>query len=169
MITAMKPLPTFLHVCNYLLQEENRQLHTTKMEAAKVTTSKGAPAGVKQPTPQALSHKNSNKSQKRRKHSYGPPTMSANSSQGSTKPAPTAQYNPWTGLVQAWPFLHWHPVTSGLLGTHPPLPHQALLAAAPGLASTPYFDNPAPVSMMPVMNLFFANASTPPAMAMASL
>jgi hypothetical protein len=47
----MKPLPTFLHVRNYLLQEENRQLHTAKMEAAKVTTSKGAPAGVKQPTP----------------------------------------------------------------------------------------------------------------------
>jgi hypothetical protein len=52
-ITAMKQLPSFLHVRNYLLQEENRQLHTTKMEEAMAliaTSSKGASVAPKQPS-----------------------------------------------------------------------------------------------------------------------
>jgi hypothetical protein len=50
---------------------------------------------------------------------------------------------------------------------HPSLPHEALLAAAPGLASTPYYDNLASATMAPTMNLFLSNTSTPLGLPMA--
>jgi hypothetical protein len=106
-ITAMKPLPSFLHIRNYLFQKENCQLHTAKMEAATAlmaTSSKGALAAPKQPSlappPSSSSpSENNNKSQKLRKQSDIIPVVVDNSSQASTKSTPPAQYNPWTGLV----------------------------------------------------------------------
>jgi hypothetical protein len=80
---------------------------------------------------------NNNNRRKKRKQSNGHDAPSGNSASGSNKLVPG---HPWTGMVQAWPMLHWCPTTSGLLGMHPPLPHQALLAAAPGSASTTNFN-----------------------------
>jgi hypothetical protein len=73
----------------------------------------------------------------------------------------------WLGTVQAWSLQQWRPATSGLLGVHPPLPHQALLAAAPGSMSTPYYDNSASTTIQPALNLFLGNTSTPPSLPMA--
>jgi hypothetical protein len=49
----------------------------------------------------------------------------------------------------------------------PPLPHQALLDAAPGSASTPYYDHLASTTMHPALNPFLGNTSTPPGLPMA--
>jgi hypothetical protein len=174
-ITAMKLLPSFLHVRNYLLQEENHQLHTAKMEATMAlmaTSSKGTPATPKQPSsvpaPSSSSlNKHNNKSQKWLKQSDDNPVAFDNSSQASTKSAPLAQYNPWTDLVQAWPLQQWRPATSGLLGVRPPLPYQALLVAAPRSALTLYYDNSAFTIMQPALNPFLDNTSTPPGLPMA--
>jgi hypothetical protein len=175
MITAMKPLPSFLHVRNYLLQEETHRLHTAKMEAATTLmaiSSKSTPTAPKQsslapPRPSSSPNKNNNKSRKRRKQSDDTLAVAGTSSQASTKSTPTAQYNPWTGLVQAWPLLQWRPATLGLLGTCPPFHHQALLAAAPGSASGPYYGNSASVTMALAMNSFFGNTAPPPGLPMA--
>jgi hypothetical protein len=50
---------------------------------------------------------------------------------------------------------------------HPPLPHQALLTAAPGSTSAPYYDNSASTTMQPALNPFLGNTSTPPSLPMA--
>jgi hypothetical protein len=102
---------------------------------------------------------NNNNRRKKRKQSNGHDAPSGNSASGSNKLVPG---HPWTGMVQAWPMLHWCPTTSGLLGMHPPLPHQALLAAAPGSASTTNF-NPSAAGFYSS----FGNASAPPGLAMA--
>jgi hypothetical protein len=59
------------------------------------------------------------------------------------------------------------PSALGLLGVRPPLPHQVLLVAAPGLASAPYYDNSASTTMQPALNPFLGNTSTPPGLSMA--
>jgi hypothetical protein len=127
----MKLLPSFLHISNYLLEEENRQLHTAKMEVATTlmaTSSKGALASPKlsstaSPPLSSSPNKNNNKSRKWRKQFDGTLAATGNNSQASTKSTTPAQYNPGTGFVQAWPLLQWHPVTSGLLGARPLPPH----------------------------------------------
>jgi hypothetical protein len=143
-LTVAKPLPSFLFVRNYLLQDENRQFHTAKMEAATTlmaTTNKGAPATSKPPTPPGSSppsappamngNNNNNNRRKKLKQSNGRDAPSGNSASGSNKPVTG---HPWIGMVQAWPMLHWCPVTSGLLGMRPPLPPTSILLR---LASTP--------------------------------
>jgi hypothetical protein len=60
MLTATKPLSSFLFVRNYLLQDENRQFHTAKMEAATTlmaTTNKGASTTSKPLAPLGSLHR----------------------------------------------------------------------------------------------------------------
>jgi hypothetical protein len=72
-ITAFKPLPSFLFIRNYLLQDEHRQNHTSKMEAASalMATASTGMGGSKQshslvPTPGPSSSLTSSKNNSRK-------------------------------------------------------------------------------------------------------
>jgi hypothetical protein len=146
-INAMHPLPSFLWVHNYLLQEETRMDRTHKMEAANAllaagsapstgaagaallaTTATGAAGAtnVSKPpsTPPGFSPtKNGNERKKKRKQSDGKPRGHSGSAPSNLAPPQfgwTAP-NPWTGVVQAWPVPlgTWRPPAAP--GARPPV------------------------------------------------
>jgi hypothetical protein len=130
-LTARKPLPSFLFSRDYLLQEEARQLHTAKMEAASALVAGSSstpptwppvrpplpPAPMGQTPPPSTSNKNVGKNNnKKRKDNDNKKLMSSSPSGGAPLPPWSASFNPWTGVVQAWPLLIWLPFAPGLLG-----------------------------------------------------
>jgi hypothetical protein len=112
--------PQLFSLRNYLLQDERRQNHTTKMEAASafVATASTGTDGFKQsgtpaptPAPSLSLTPPKNNSCKRRKQTGGSSGSSSTPVAASTKnsqPTPTggAPHNPWTGFVQARPMMH---------------------------------------------------------------
>jgi hypothetical protein len=125
-LTARKPLPTFLFTRGYLLQEEAHQKHTAKMEAvfalvAGTTpvppTWPPVPPQVPTPPPSYSPSKNSDKNNNKKCNANdNKKTSSPSTGMHAATPPWSTSFNPWTGLVQAWPLPIWHPYVSGLLG-----------------------------------------------------
>jgi hypothetical protein len=131
------PPPSFLYVRNYLLQDESRQAHTAKMEAATALLARAKSSSTQPPkgatnnkTPSAPifspSKNNSNKNKKRksndgvaRPHANGEPGPQKSQAGGAPQATWGAATNPWTGLVQAWQMPLWRPQGPGLLGPRP--------------------------------------------------
>jgi hypothetical protein len=108
-LTTCKSLPSFLFACGYLLQEESRQSHTTKMEAASALvagTSSTPPARPPLPPPAStppatyLSSKNSSKNNnKKRKANDNKKIPSPATSNNAPAPMWSSSFNSWTGVV----------------------------------------------------------------------
>jgi hypothetical protein len=112
-LTAHKSLPTFLFTRDYLLQEEARQKHTAKMEATSALVAgttfmlpawppvpPQAPTSPPSHSPSKNSGKNNNK---KRKANDNKKILSPSLGTNVVLPPWSVLYNPWTGLVQAWP------------------------------------------------------------------
>jgi hypothetical protein len=134
LLIARKPLPSlFTH--DYLLEEEARQLHTTKMEAtsALLTGSSStpparplvrpplppAPTGPAPPTSSANKNGGGKNNNKKRKDNDNKKLPSSSPSGGAPLPLWSTPFNPWTGVVQVWLMPIWCPSAPGLLGLHP--------------------------------------------------
>jgi hypothetical protein len=144
-LTARKPLPTFLYIRDYLLQDKVRQAHTAKMEAASTllaTNSSAASvpqqASVKPPASYSP-NKKQNPNNKKGKQNGGKKKTSNNNGGSGTPPSSDniasqaswgPGYNPWTGMVQAWLMPIWRPSGQGLLGPQPPNFQQAMMASS---------------------------------------
>ncbi|WVZ50486.1 hypothetical protein U9M48_001732 [Paspalum notatum var. saurae] len=152
-LTSQKPPPSFLFTRSYLLQEETRIRNSRKLAAATALLAANASAkgGTPQPPPPAaanvatnqqtsnnpLASGGGNDRRKKRKKTDGhEQTASTPSGSGARPPsappgaAPwTSMYNPWTGMVQAWPVPTWRPPAQGVLGPRPTaVPQQAMMA-----------------------------------------
>jgi hypothetical protein len=122
-LTTRKPLPTFLFTRDYLLQEEARQKHTTKVEvvSALVTGTTSVPSAWLPMPPQVQAppystSKNSGKNNNKKcKANDNKKISSPSTGTNVTMPPWLAPYNPWTGLVQAWSA----PIRACLLGPRP--------------------------------------------------
>jgi hypothetical protein len=144
-----KPLPSFLFVRDYLLQEESRQCHTTKMEVASAlvvgTTSTPSARPPLPPQAPALpatysSSKNSVKNNNNKKRKAKDNKKIHSLATGTSAPSPpwSTSFNPWTGVVQVLPLLIWRPSAPGLLGPRPGNVQQPTFTAS---SFQPYVNN----------------------------
>ncbi|XP_062213834.1 uncharacterized protein LOC133914863 [Phragmites australis] len=151
-LTSKLPPPTFLYTRSYLLQDETRQVHTAKMEAATALLAAGSASAALStgaaPTPTTPSFTpsktNHTPSKKKRKQSdvriRGPHGGISSSTPAASQVPWALAYNPWTGVVQAWPLPQWRSAGSWILGTRPGVPaHSAMMASTPLFV----FNNPA--------------------------
>jgi hypothetical protein len=139
-LTTCKSLPSFLFARDYLLQEESRQSHTTKMEALSALvagTSSTPPARPPLPPPAStppatyLSSKNSSKNNnKKRKANDNKKIPSPATSNNAPAPMWSSSFNSWTGVVYAWPLPIWSPSAPGLLGPQPENVQESALTAS---------------------------------------
>jgi histone deacetylase 1/2 len=159
-LSGRDPPPSFLFTRSYLLQEERRKRHTRKMEAATALLAAGTAnnnaSNTASNTPPAGSASGGRRP--RGKKSVGRARSGNNAApRPNAPPAPSApqwghSYNPWTGVVQAWPLQQWRPPTTGVLGPRP--------GAAPPQAMTASSDSSLGVS---TTNPFISNSPQPPA------
>ncbi|XP_062233324.1 uncharacterized protein LOC133930646 [Phragmites australis] len=140
-ITSKQPPHTFLSARSHLLLEELYDSQYTKMAANQALV---ATAGARPPTPTSVvntstehgSQSGSGNSSSggnrglRRGRGRGSGNTGGPSGAGPTPPRPpfspspwTAGFNPWTGMVQAWPMTFRAPGT-GVLGPRPATPPQ---------------------------------------------
>ncbi|XP_039787634.1 uncharacterized protein LOC120654143 [Panicum virgatum] len=136
---AQKPPPTFIETCSYLRKEETHIAHSLKMEAQTALMAAGSNSSVpKPPSPTPSSPPSNGGGARRKKRKAGDKNRASGSTSTPTSrsPAPgtpfapqwASAYNPWTGVVQAWPINSWRP---GVLGVCPgAAPPQALTAFA---------------------------------------
>ncbi|RLM87259.1 YEATS domain-containing protein 2-like [Panicum miliaceum] len=149
-ITSKFPPHTFMSARSYLLLEEIQLQHDAKMEAGQAFLAGHGGSGTSSGSTDNSNNSRSKSKNKRRGHGYGSSSSgpSANPGNGGgggpqqrpqLSAAPWSQgYNPWTGLVQAWPVPFRAP-GAGLLGPRPPFSaqqamtahHQASLPAPP--------------------------------------
>ncbi|XP_072146630.1 uncharacterized protein [Setaria viridis] len=137
-----KPPPSFLYTRNYLLQEEKRIEHSRKVEAQMallIATSASSP--TKPPPSSPTSSPSNGGGRKKWKASDHKNRSSGSGSNNSPRPSMTTStlasspqwafaYNPWTGVVQAWP------LRPGVLGPGPSTaPTQARMALGTPSAS----------------------------------
>ena len=151
----MSPPPTFLYTKSYLLQEEHRIRHSLQMEAQTAllagTTNPTAPKPVAPaPSPSSGSNHGANDRRKKRKASdgrnrqnnaasQGVPPGGQNMHPGAAPPPWASAYNPWHGVVQAWPMNAWRPSILGSRpGVSPPQAMAALSAPTPTMDSNYY-------------------------------
>ncbi|XP_066323507.1 uncharacterized protein [Miscanthus floridulus] len=147
-LSTMTPPPTFLYTKSYLLQEEHRIKRSLEMEAqttllaaqdtdSSTTVNKAAPAPrPPSPAPASTTPSGGGGDRRKKRKADNRNRQSAPSSQPShTAPPPpqwASSYNPWQGVVQAWPLNSWRP---GLLaprpGASPPFAMTALAAPPP--------------------------------------
>ncbi|WVZ74824.1 hypothetical protein U9M48_022951 [Paspalum notatum var. saurae] len=131
-LTLRKRLPSFLKARSKLQLEEHRLAESEKVQAAAAlfaqaqtggkssTPSPGATSSQTSSTttPPAPPQPNSSKKKKKKSASYSAPPPPA-----STPPAFWPNVNPWTGMVQSWPFhAPQRPASSpgaGVLGPRP--------------------------------------------------
>ncbi|XP_012701402.1 uncharacterized protein LOC105914383 [Setaria italica] len=159
-IGAMNPIPSFLWVHSYLLQEERRMDRTHEMEDANALLATGSnssstatafvamgsstevpfkPPSSTTTTPPAFSlTKGGNDLKKRHKQSDGKNRSNASPTLPNLTAPPQANwgsvYNPWTGVVQAWPMppANWRGPNTGILGNRPGAPSHAMMVSTPG-------------------------------------
>lgn len=154
-ITAKFPPHTFMSARSFLLLEELGEEHDAKNDAAQALAA-GHSSDSKQSSSGESSSANSNASASppgTGSASFGAPRVrsrnrcrgrgSGAANNGGYAPrAPagqpwTAGYNPWTGMVQAWPMPFRAP-GAGVLGPRPPVqPQQAMAATQMYAPSTP--------------------------------
>ncbi|RLN43044.1 hypothetical protein C2845_PM01G14150 [Panicum miliaceum] len=166
---AQRPPPTFLYTRSYLMQEEKRIEHSMKMEAQTALLAAGSTSNFSKPPtpPQPPSQPPSGGNDRRKKRkaydsrNRGPNNGASGNGNGNgsrphTSPSPSApphwasSYNPWTGVVQAWPLNAWRPQQPSVLGSRPGVsPPQAMAVLS---APTPPADNfsyPGNTSLVP--------------------
>ena len=133
-ITSKRPPHTFLSARSFLALEELQMAHDDKLEAGHALLAAhdghGTPGqSSSSPGRSGSGSRQKNKSKPRNKKSSGSGGYSGNPQQqqpprpASPAPSWTAGYNPWTGLVQAWPVPFRAPA-AGVLGPRPPFPQQ---------------------------------------------
>jgi hypothetical protein len=122
-LSGKEPTPTFLYTRSYLLQEENRKRHTRKMEAATALLAAGSasskPVNSTTNTSSTGTGGGDRRKQEKGKKHDGRARSGANDAPrqpSSGAPQWGTSYNPWTGVVQAWPLQQWRPPTTGVLG-----------------------------------------------------
>lgn len=148
-IKAKFPPHTFMSARSFLVLEELSDQQDAKAEANHAlvashgNTSSNSTSGTSDAPSGSSGNRNKNKHQKRGRGSGGTSSFPNNGGiggRGGGQPsgAPwAAGYNPWTGLVQAWPMPFRAP-GAGILGPRPPFqPQQAMTAAhQPPLSSS---------------------------------
>jgi hypothetical protein len=128
-ITSKFPPHTFMSARSYLLLEEIQLNHDNKVESGHALY---AGHGGSTTTSDASSPRSKGKNKKRGRYggtTGGGSTLTpdGSGSQQRGQPSPwAAGYNPWTGLVQAWPMPFRAP---GPLGPRPPFQAQQALMA----------------------------------------
>ncbi|KAF8780514.1 hypothetical protein HU200_001642 [Digitaria exilis] len=145
---------TFMSARSYLLLEEVQLAHDDKVEAGQAfTATHGPPAdqGSSNSASDGGTPKPKQKNKRRFKgynNSHGSSSGNNGGGHGGGGGAPprppsapwAAGYNPWTGLVQAWP-MPFRPPSSGVLGPRPPFQAQQAMFAQQAPAAPPSGDN----------------------------
>ncbi|XP_025812997.1 uncharacterized protein LOC112890298 [Panicum hallii] len=123
-ISTTNPPPTFLYARSFLLQEEQYLELTHKMEAATALVAAGSSSTTGGKYKQASSttsapatfspSKSGSDRKKKHKQSDGrnrnnTSTAAPQQPAGHSFPSWGLAYNPWTGVVQAWPMPQWCP------------------------------------------------------------
>ncbi|XP_062224693.1 uncharacterized protein LOC133923398 [Phragmites australis] len=184
-ITAKFPPHTFMSARSYLLLEELCAHHDEKMDAGQALyaghcSSSNNAAGDTDASPRSGGLRNGSRTKKRGRGrnsgssangGLGRYNNTANNSAGPPRHpnAPglpwAAGYNPWTGLVQAWPMPFRAP-GSGVLGPRPPFQPQQAMAAqhqldlpGPGASSSSSWDQQA---LLSALNSVGVPAQAPP-------
>ncbi|XP_021321579.1 uncharacterized protein LOC8080606 [Sorghum bicolor] len=145
-LSTMTPPPSFLYTKSYLLQEETRIKHSHQMEAQTALLAAGSAAGqpvssnagtkstpappTLPPAPAVQSGSGGDRRKKRKADNRNRQGASSTPAASAAPPPPqwTSPYNPWQGVVQAWPLNSWRP---GVLAPRPiAAPPSAMAALA---------------------------------------
>jgi hypothetical protein len=165
-IKAKFPPHTFMSARSFMILEELGEEHDAKADAEQALaaghTSNAPSTGSTEASSSSGGSRGGPKNKKRGRGSGG--SNNTNNSGGGGAPRPPSQpwaagYNPWTGLVQAWPMPFRAP-GAGVLGPRPPFqPQQAMTAAQlpPHLRTAPRCSPPA----SPPLPLALSGISTP--------
>ncbi|CAO2036600.1 unnamed protein product [Urochloa humidicola] len=150
-VTSRSPPHTFRSACSFLLLEDKQLQHDVKADAGQAlyaghggtSSNNSAPCSKSKNKKKA---KNTSGTAQNSSPAGSTSTGGGNSSGFQPRALPTwpAGFNPWTGLVQAWPVPFRGP-GSGVLGPRPPFQAQQAMTAQhlPQLPAPPEHSNSA--------------------------
>ncbi|KAJ1254351.1 hypothetical protein BS78_K078200 [Paspalum vaginatum] len=158
-VTTKFPPHTFQSARSFLLLQELCDKHDSKAEAGQAYHAGHSSSSTSSPPQSDASGNSGGGRNKSRNKKQGRNTGSASSGNrggqpgggggGQQQQSPNAGlpwaagYNPWTGLVQAWPMPFRMPAAAGVLGPRPPVqPQQALTAYHQPMLPAPSASSP---------------------------